>query len=381
MSSKSAILSLATAILMSTTNASAASRQSTTSSYLVYVGTYGKGIYAYRYHAPAPKLDSLGMVGEVVNASFLAAAPASRHLYAVSELEGKVDGAVAAFNIDRKSGLLKALNSESSAGESPCHLTLDHTGKILAVANYGTGSVAVFPVDSDGRLGRMAGLLTAQGSSVNPERQKGPHAHEAVVSLDNRYLYVPDLGLDQIRIYRIDPARAQLTPNDPPFAKVEPGHGPRHLAFTPDGKFAYVANELKSIVTVFSYDSSNGNLKQFQEVSTVPPDFKGENAPAEIVVDPAGKFVYASNRGPGTIAVFAIDPSNGTLRQVQIAETGGTWPRGFKIDPTGQLLFAGDQKTNQFVVFQIDKGSGKLTLTGQVYHVPSPVDFLFVPAE
>jgi 6-phosphogluconolactonase len=216
---------------------------------------------------------------------------------------------------------------------------------------------------------------------VNPERQQGPHAHEAVPSPDNRFLYVPDLGLDQIRIYKLNAAAQKLATNDPPFAKLPPGNGPRHIALTPDGKFAYVVNELKSVVTVFARNRSTGALSQSQEVSTLPEGFTGDNAPAEILMDSVGKFVYASNRGPGTIAVFARAPGTGALKQIQTAATEGTWPRGVVIDPTGRFLFAGDQKSNRFVVFEIDHAGGTLKLTGKGFDVSSPVSFVFVPAK
>ncbi|MGA8029661.1 MAG: lactonase family protein [Bryobacteraceae bacterium] len=349
--------------------------------YFVYVGTYGKGIHGYRFDTATANLESIGLVGQVVNPSFLATDREFRFLYAVSELEGKVNGGVAAFAIDRKTGSLKLLNTASSAGEAPCHLAVDHTTKMLVVANYGTGSVPVFPIERDGRLGEMSALMTAQGSSVNRQRQEGPHAHEAVISADNHFLYVPDLGLDQIRIYRLDPSNAKLVPNNPAFIKADPGSGPRHMAFSPNGKFAYVVHELKSVITVFSHDASSGNLNPIQTVSTLPEGFSKENAPAEIEVDRGGKFLYASNRGPGTIAVFSIDHGNGTLRQIQVVETGGTFPRGFQIDPSGQFLFSGDQKSNQFVLFRVDQKSGHLTLTDRRFDVPSPVAFQFVPAK
>jgi 6-phosphogluconolactonase len=349
--------------------------------YLVYVGVYGKGVYAYRFDTTTGSLNPLGLMGEVVNPSFITADPDFRYLYAVSELEGKVNGGVAAFSINRESGKLTQLNSASSDGQAPCHLAVDHTSKVLTVANYGTGSVAVFPLESGGKLGPMSGLMTAQGSSVNPDRQQGPHAHETVISPDNRFVYVPDLGLDQIRIYRLNAADAKLAPNDPPFVKVQPGIGPRHIAFSANGRYAYVVNELKSAVTVFTRDPNTGNLNEVQTVSTVPPDFNGQNGPAEVLIGRDGKYLYASNRGPGTIAVFSINPESGALTQIQVAPTGGTFPRGVEIDPSGRFMLAGDQKADQFVVFDIDPSSGKLTLTGKVYNVPSPVSFLFVPAK
>src|SRR5581483_3746453 len=302
--------------------------------FLVYVGTYGDGIFGYRFNAHDGSLNPLGLLGKIGNPSFLAVNRGDRFLYAVSEVAGNQNGNVGAFAIDRGSGALKQLNTESAEGKSPCHVSVDKTGKMAFVANYGTGEAVSFPLDAAGNLGQ-AQVMSAQGSSVNPERQKGPHAHEAVPSPDNRFLYVPDLGLDQIRIYKIDTAAKKLTPNNPPFAKLPPGNGPRHIALYPDGKFAYVVNELKSMVTVFSRNRSTGALNQTQEVSTLPQGFTGDNAPAEILMDNAGKFVYASNRGPGTIAVFSRSSGNGALTQIQVAETGGTTPRGVVIDPTG----------------------------------------------
>jgi 6-phosphogluconolactonase len=349
--------------------------------YFLYVGVYGKGVYAYRYDTSDAKLEAMGLVGEVVNPSFLATDHDFRFLYAVSELEGKVDGGVAAFAIDRTSGALKKLNSLSSAGEAPCHLSVDHSTKMLVVANYGTGSVSVFPLEQDGRLGGMSALMTAHGSSVNPDRQEGPHAHEAIISADNRFVYVPDLGLDQIRIYQLDLANTKLVPNDPAVLNVEAGAGPRHIALSSNGRFAYVVNELKPLVMAFRRDPADGSLKQIQSISAAPQDSVAENGQAEIEIHPDGKFLYISNRGPGTLTTFAINPDDGTLRQVQVAQTGGTFPRGFRIDPTGRLLFVGDQKANRFGIFEIYPATGKLNLTDRVFQVPSPVDFLFVPAK
>jgi 6-phosphogluconolactonase len=350
------------------------------STYFLYVGTYDKGIYGYRFSPDTGKLDPMGVVAEISAPSFLTSDREHRHLYAVSEATHG-DGAVASFAINRETGALTAINSLSSAGTSPCHLAVDHTGKMLMAANYGTGGVPVFPVEADGKLGPMSELLSAKGSSVNPDRQKGPHAHQTVISADNKFLYVPDLGLDQIRIYRLDPAGHKVTANDPPFAKEEAGYGPRHIVLSPNGKFAYVVNELKSFVTVFSRNASNGALERIQQAPTLPEGYSGENAPAEILIDHAGKHIYASNRGAGSIAVFSIDSASGKLTQVQVADVGGSVPRGVEIDPSGKLLFAGDQKGNRFVTFKIDPSSGKLTLTGQSYEIPTPVAFYFVPGK
>ena len=348
--------------------------------YFVYVGVYGKGIYGYRFHPSDARLEPLGLVGPVTNPSFLATDRGYKHLYAVSELDGKVIGGVAGFAIDRKNGSLEPLNSVPSAGEAPCHLAVDHTGKMLIVANYGTGGVSSFAIDKDGHL-KMSSLMDVTGSGPNTERQEGPHAHEVVISRDNKLAYVTDLGLDKIRIYRIDARRAKLEPHEPEFVQDDAGFGPRHIVFSHDGKYLYVVNELKSFITVFAGDAATGVFHQVQKVATVPEGYSGQNdGPAEILLDRAGKFLYSSNRGPGTIMVFAVDANNGTLREVQSAETGGTFPRGVELDPTGGYLFVGDQKANRFVLFRVDPATGQLTLTGEPVTVPSPVGFQFVPA-
>lgn len=349
--------------------------------FIVYIGVYGSGVYAFRFDANTAKVSSLGMVGEVKNPSFLATDQNYRNLYAVSELEGKVEGRVASFSIDRGNGSLKLLNTRPSGGQAPCHLAVDHTDKTLVVANYTTGEATSYPIEKDGSLGAMASRMTAHGSSANKERQEGPHAHETVISADNRRVYVPDLGLDHIRIYRLDAATAKLTPNDPPFGQIDPGRGPRHMVFSHDEKYAYVLSEIEPFVTVFRHDASSGALHEIQSVETLPRDFKGENTGAEIRLDRSGKYLYASNRGNDSLQVFAVDPTNGTIRRIQIISTGGKTPRGFAIDPTGQFLFAGNQDSNQLAIFRVNRETGELSDTEQRFEVPSPVDVLFVPAK
>jgi 6-phosphogluconolactonase len=295
-------------------------------------------------------------------------------------LEGHEKGDVASFAIDRGSGKLTRLSMQSSDGLAPCHLALDHTNRMLVTANYTSGTVASFPVSEDGNIGSMVSLMTAEGSGPNKDRQTGPHAHETVFSANNKFLYVPDLGLDHIRIYKFDPTTAKLTPSEPAFVQVEAGIGPRHMVFSPNDKFAYVVNELKPDVTVFSHDSATGMLTHLQTASTVEEGTK-VIGPAEVLIDKAGKYVYASVRGPGTIAVFSVDHATGKLTRVQIAETGGTSPRGVDFDPSGHYLISGDQKSNKIFVFSIDPHSGKLTLTGKTYEAPSPVSFVFVPVK
>jgi 6-phosphogluconolactonase len=355
--------------------------------FLVYVGTYtggeSKGIYAWRFDAGLGVATPLGLVAEAANPSFLAADPTNRYLYAASEISsrgGKREGAVSAFAIDSATGKLALLNQVSSRGAGPAFVTVDRAGGNLLVANYGGGSVAVCPIHSDGRLGEATAFVQHTGSSINPQRQREPHAHSINVSPDNRFAIVADLGLDKLLVYRFDAAKGALTPNDPPFAAVKPGSGPRHFTFHPSGRFAYVINELASTVTAFSYDAARGAFTELQTISTLPKDFAGNSTTAEVQVDPAGRFLYGSNRGHDSIAVFAIDPSKGALTPVEHVPTQGKTPRNFRIDPTGSYLFAANQDSGSVVIFRIDARTGRLAPTGKVLAVASPVCVKFVPA-
>jgi 6-phosphogluconolactonase len=370
----------------------ATKKMSSASSYLVYVGTYtassSKGIYGYRFDPGTGKLTEIGVAAEVVNPSFMVTDPQHRFLYAVTEMgqerganSYKKNGFISSFSIDRKTGALTFLNKIDSGGGGPCHLVVDKTGKMLFVANYGSGSVASFAIKADGSIGDRTGFDQHAGSSVNPVRQKGPHAHAVVLSPDNRFLFVPDLGTDQIKIYKVDAAKGTFAPNDPPFATVKPGLGPRHFTFGRGAKYAYTLCEMGSSVAVFAYNPVKGSLNPVQTISNLPSDFKGEDNSAEIAVDRSGRFLYASNRGHDSITVFAIDPTKGTLTPVQNVPTQGNIPRNFALDPTGHYLIAANQKSDNVVVFSVDQKDGKLSPAGQVVNVPSPVDILFVPAE
>ena len=359
--------------------------------YLVYVGTYtkpettrSKGIYGYRLDADTAKVTPLGVMAETVNPSFVAVHPNRRFLYAVNEVtdyKGQSSGAVSAFAIDQASGKLTLLNEVPSRGADPCYVSLDKDGKHVLVANYTGGNIAVFPVLEDGSLGDATAFVQHSGHGADAERQDGPHAHSIDLSPDNRFALVDDLGLDELLVYRFDKDKGTLTPNEPKFAKLKDGAGPRHFAFHPNGKFAYVVNELHSTVTVFSYDAAKGALQSLQTISTLPKDFSGQNDDAEVQVHPSGKFLYASNRGHDSIAVFAIDRDKGTLTPVQDVPTQGKKPRNFEIDPTGTLLFAANQASNNIVIFKIDAKSGKLTPTGQVLDVPVFVCVTFLAIE
>jgi len=377
--------SLLLVLLISTLLAAAAPGEEQ-GTYLFYVGTYteegskSKGIYVYRFDAETTEITPLGLAAETTNPSFVALHPNGRFLYAVNgvDFKGPNSGGVSAFSIDRVSGKLTFLNEVPSRGADPCYLTVDKTGKYVLVANYAGGSLAVFPVLADGKLGEASALLQHTGHGTNPERQEKAHVHSVDLSRDNRFAMVDDLGLDQLFVYKFDGATGILTPNDPPIAKLDPGAGPRHFVLSPTGKFAYVIAEMQSTVTAFSNDERTGTLHRLQTISTLPKGFAGQNDDAEIEIDPSGKFLYASNRGSDTVTVFAIDPRMGTLTPLESTPTQGKVPRSFEIDPTGKFLFAANQKSDNIVVFRIDPKTGHLTPTGKVLDVGSPVCVKFL---
>ncbi len=354
---------------------------------LVYVGTYtgpkSKGIYAYRLDTKSGGLEPIGLAAETTSPSFLAVHPNGKFLYAANEVDtvsGKRSGAVSAFSIDLQSGKLSLINHRPSGGSGPCHVSVDGSGKFVFVANYGGGSIASFPIKADGSLGEAAIFIQHKGSSVNPQRQEGPHAHCIAADPANRFVLAADLGLDKVLVYKLDPASGRLIENDPAFGSVAPGSGPRHFSFTPTGNFCYVINEIKSTLTAFSYERSRGALKELQSVSTLPADADPKkNSTAEIEVHPSGKFVYGSNRGHDSIAVFSVDPKSGKLTLVQHQSTGGKVPRGFGIDPAGSFLLAANQNSDSIIAFRIDPKSGRLSPTGQQVQVGSPVCVKFVP--
>jgi len=379
------------AVLLLAITAASAAPAPAHGKYLFFVGTYtqdastSKGIYAYRYDAANHEITDLGVAAETTNPSFVALSPNGKHLYAVNELQnykGPNSGGVSAFSVDSSTGKLTFLNEVPSRGADPCYITVDKTGKWVLVANYTGGSVAVFPVLADGKIGEAQTFVQHTGHGADPKRQEGPHAHSINLSSDNRFAYVDDLGLDKLLIYKFDTARGTLTPSDPAYVKLDPGSGPRHFSLAPSGKFAYVVSEMKGTVTVFSIDPSTGTPHTLQTVSTLPEGFKGDIEDAEVEILPSGKFLYASNRGDGnSIAVFAIDSAKGTLTSVEYVPTQGKTPRSFEIDPRGTLLFAQNQQSNNIVIFRIDQQTGKLTPTGKVLDVPSPVDMKFLATQ
>jgi 6-phosphogluconolactonase len=361
---------------------------------LVYVGTYtggkSQGIYCYwlkTQHLEVSQNQTvipMGLAAKTPNPSFLAL-DAKRHLlFCVNELdqfEGKPTGAVSAFKIEPATGKLTPLNRRSSMGKGPCHLVLDKTGRNLLVANYGSGSVAVLPVGPDGRLGEASSFVQHTGQSIHPDRQTGPHAHCVTLSPDNRFAFVCDLGLDKVMTYRFGAEQGSLTPSDPAFTPIKPGSGPRHMVFRPDGRFAYVINELSSTITAFAYEPKGGTLKELETVSTLPGYYDGPNTAAEIALAPSGKFLFASNRGNETVVLFGIDQDQGTLTWIEEQNTGGKTPRHFGIEPSGKHLIIANQNSDTLLVCRVDAGNGRLKPSGVFAPAPSPACAIFLDPE
>lgn len=368
--------------------------------YHVYFGTYtnakteSQGIYRSSLDVATGRLSPAELAAPAKDPAFLALHPNGKFLYALDESSDPKrtpTTGLSAYAIDPTTGALTLLNQQSPGGPGPCHLAVDATGQTLLVANYSGGSVSAISLQPDGRLGALGSIVTHTGSSVNPGRQKAPHAHGIYFAPDNRFAFAPDLGIDRVIAYRITPATAQLTlhpssPSAPPTAVtagtvLPPGSGPRHLTFHPTGKFVYVINELLCTMTAFAYDSAAGTLTSLQTISTLPP---GESIPkgtstAEVQVHPNGRFLYGSNRGANTLVVYAIDEKTGLLTHIENVSTLGKTPRHFALDPTGTWLLAENQDSSTVAVFRVDPKSGRLTPSGPLVAVPAPVSAVFVP--
>jgi 6-phosphogluconolactonase len=348
----------------------------------VYFGTYtsgrnaSKGIYRSVFDTDTGVLSPPVLAAEAKNPSFIEIHPNGKYLYAVSE-SGDT-GTVGAYVIDPDTKNLKLLNTRPSGGSSPCHVNIDHAGKNVLVANYGSGSVSVIPIKPDGSLAEPSCFVQHEGSSVNPQRQKGPHAHSVNISPDDYFAFVADLGLDKIMIYRLDVDKGIITPNDPPFVEIKPGSGPRHFTFGVDGKYAYVINEMGGTIIAFAYNPASGALTEIQTISTLPDNFTGFNACAEVCVHPNGRFLYGSNRGNDSIAVYQIDPTKGTLTFVERETADIKTPRNFNIDPTGKFCLVANRGGDNVVVFRIDQKSGILEPTGNKISIGKPVCIRFL---
>lgn len=337
----------------------------------VYVGTYtsegSKGIHLLSFDPESGSLRRVGLAAEAPNPTFLAVHPQKGVLYAGSELRdagGRHGGSLNAFAIDARTGGLRFLNRQPSRGDGPCHLSVEASGRFVLTANYASGSVAMLPVEADGRLGEPADGVQHEGSSVNRERQSGPHAHSITPSPDNRFALAADLGTDRIMVYRLDLAAGRLRPNDPPWTPVRPGAGPRHLVFHPERPMVYAINELDNTVVSFAWDAGRGALREIQTVSTLPAGFRETNYAADIHTDAAGRFLYGSNRGHDSIAVFGIG-ADGLLTPLGHASVGGRWPRHFALDSSGAWLLAANQESDAVTVLRRDPDTGNLQATRQ----------------
>jgi 6-phosphogluconolactonase len=367
---------------------------------LVYAGTYtdwelfgpprrnppgarSDGIYVFRFDTEAGKLTRLGLAAETANPTYVTFAPSRRVLYAVNEIyrfEGEDTGTVSAFAIEATTGRLTLLNRVTSHGTGPCHAIVDATGQNLLVANFGSGTAAVFPLEADGRLRPASAVVSDTGRGPNP-RQATPHSHAINLTPDNRFAVVSQFGTDRLAVFRFDPREGSLTPTEPAHLALPPGSAPRHLAFHPSTRTAYSLNEIDSTIAVLKYDAAPGTFSVRQTVSTLPATFNGRNTAAEVVVHPSGRWLYASNRGDQSIAVFAID-GDGRLNLVAHVPCGGRTPRGFSVDPFGRWLITANQDTHNLAVFALDAATGVPRPTGQSEEVRMAVCVKFLaPAE
>lgn len=340
-----------------------------------------QGILSGRMNQETGDLHLSGPGIEVMNPGFLAVHPNKKFLYSVNttKIDGKNVGVATAFSIAPKTGKLTFINHQTTQGTGPTHLVVDEKGKNVLVANYGSGSVVVFPVQKNGSLNSAVSFVQHDGSSIHPSRQTGPHAHSITTDPKNVFAVSCDLGLDKVLVYKFDSKKGSLTPNDPPFGLLKPGAGPRHHAFHTSGKFLYVINELDSTMTGFRFDQKRGALHQSQTISTLPPNVTGTNFPSEVAVHPSGKFLYGSNRGHDSIVAFKIDQRNGDISAIEYEPTQGKFPRHFEIDPTGQFLFVANQDSDNVVAFRIDQKTGELTPTGNIVQAEKPQCVKFVP--
>lgn len=377
--------------------------------YFVYVGTYtgfkfmnytdpwgtsrSQGIYVARFRPATGAISDPQLAAKIINPGYLAVHPSHRFLYATIEDPQSLGPArdhasyVSAFAINPHSGQLTLLNTVPAGGTSTCYISLDRSGKYALLANFGSGSISVFRIRDDGSLGELTAFMQHTGKGAD-FRQTGPHPHSINVSVDNRFAVVADLGLDRLLVYHFDAANGSLSPDDPPFVKVEPGSEPRHFTFDADGKFGYLISERSGVVTSYAWDASHGALTEIQSSATLPKNFQGLNDSAEIAIHPNGKFLYESNRrkvgpdwGGDTIGVFAIDSKHGTLSPIEQAPPGGIMPRSFGIDPTGSYLFAANQFSGEVAILRIDAATGRLTDTGKSLKVDAPSCIKFVPVE
>jgi len=368
--------------------ASVSSADEVPKKFWVFFGTScgkSKGVYRSTFDAATGKLSEAELVAETPNPGFVTLSSDYKYLFAVStftDSTGKKGGGVSSFSIDQKTGKLTLINTQSSKGDGPCHVSVDKAGKHVFVANYGSGSAAVLPIAEGGKLGEPSGSQQhGKGSGVVKGRQEGPHAHSINLDPANKFAFVADLGLDKVMIYKFNAAKGTIEANETASLDLAPGAGPRHFAFHPSGKYAYVINEIDLTITACTYDADKGALKSIQSITTIPEgitDRKGFST-AEVVCHPSGKFVYGSNRGQNTIAIFSVDEATGKLKAVGHQGKDVKVPRNFNIDPTGAWMLVGNQDSDSVVVFAIDPKTGELKPTDQKIDCGKPICVKFMP--
>jgi 6-phosphogluconolactonase len=385
--------SLQVCILSASALVTVAATSAADGDYFVYVGSYtdapssSKGIYAWRFEPSSGKVTSLGLAAETVNPAYVSTTPDGRFLYAVNwqTPEAAKGDTVSAYGIDKNTGALTLLNKAAAGGGLPNQVIVDPQSKFAMVTNYGfhgtdpehnNSSLAALPIQADGKLGTPFYVDHHTGAALSPRQTTGAHTHGVVFTKDDRFAFVAELGLDRVYVYHVDAAKMAVKPADPPFVTLSAGSGPRRLALSADEKFLYVNHETDSQVSVFAID--RGALKEIQQISTLPTDFTGRNSTAEIQLDKTGSFLYVSNRGANSIAVYAVDPGKGTLTLREFVPALGQSPRNITIDPTGRYLFASNQLSNNVVIFSVDPHSGHLTPTGQQLHMDQPASVFLV---
>jgi len=364
---------------------------------IIYIGTYtepilfgtgqvlqgkGKGIYAYSFDARKGNLKYLGVAEGIINPSYVAVAPNGRVLYAVNEIkmwQGQSTGTVSAYKIGATASDLQFLNMLPTMGTDPCHLSFDRSGRYLAAANFRTGSVSIFSLSADGSLGEQTAFEQHEGSSIDPRRQAGPHAHAVIFDPENRFLLVPDLGLDKVVVYAFDEITGSIVRDNSNTLRLSAGSGPRSLVFHPSKTYAYVINELSSTVTVMKATGGTPFMEEIQTISTLPQGYHSDSTCADIHITPNGEFLYASNRGHDSLAIFKIRSESGTLTLQGHISVRGKIPRNFAIDPEGRFILVANQDTDNIAVFRIDQNTGMLAFTGTELEVPTPVCIQFAP--
>ena len=342
---------------------------------LQMLGGKAKGIYSFLLDMGTGVLEVEKLAPGIVNPSYLTLNTSLNRLYAVNErkeYEGQASGSVSAFAFDPKTRELQLLNIRPTRGTDPCHVVLNPQNTHVYVSNYGSGSVCIFPILEDGALGEASQLIQHEGASVNKARQSGPHAHSLFFDNSGRFAFVQDLGIDRLMAYQADAVSGALKAAPAPYYQASPGTGPRHCAFHPNGKYLYVIYELSAGIDTLAYNEADASLSHLQTISTIPADFFGHNGCADIRITPDGRFLYGSNRGHDSFAIYSIDPGTGLLSLEGIQGSGGKTPRSFYIDPSGAYLLAANQDSDNIVVFRIDSVTGRLRKVSE-QAVPGPV--------